>query len=256
MDSESLLPSPSLPTAPNNTFTTPTVSTRGICVRAGTIVLLLAFSLWANYEASKGFDLTVNNASTNTLAGRRFNLMFVSNGKAAKMLLESSNAIERILYPGNMYDKKAVRHVILELAGEKTTEVVQVKHCYKKEKPGEYLILIKPEILEEENVTMAMAAALYRAMAYVWLWDGTTATQTNIVDAIVEYIMFKFGFDSMSSKNINSSVGNLLMKCENLSDGFVGRLNNAVHELWYERMVDEALNLENLCLKHLQLASI
>ncbi|KAJ4818223.1 Plant basic secretory protein (BSP) family protein [Rhynchospora pubera] len=256
MDSETLLPSSSLPTTPSNPFTAPQLSTRGICVRAVTIVLLLAVSLWANYEASKGFDLTVNNASTNTLSGRRFDLMFVSNGKAAKMLLESSYAIEHILYPGNMYVKKPVRHVILELAGEKTTEMVQVKHSYKKEKSGEYLILIKPEILEEENVTMAMAAALYRAMAYVWLWDGTTTTQPNIVDAMVEYLMVQCGFDSMSSKNMNSSVGNLMMKCENLSDGFVARLNNEVHELWSERMVDETLNLEKLCLKHLQLASI
>ncbi|KAF3328848.1 Peptidase of plants and bacteria [Carex littledalei] len=239
---------------------TPILPTRAICVRAVTFILLIAISLWANYEASKGFDLTIHNASMNTLVGRQFDLMFVSNGKAAKLLLEASDVMERIVYPANMYVKKPVRHVILELAGEKTTEIVQVKRGYKKEKPGEYQIIINPEILEEENLTKAMAAALYRAMAYVWLWDSTTAAQRSVVDAIVEYLMVRSGrFNSTSSKNRSSNVGNFLQKCDNLilSNGFVARLNNAVHELPSERMVDQALNqlLEELCLEHLQLAS-
>lgn len=258
MDSESLISPPSLPTTPNNHFMTPILTTRAIYMRAVTLVSLIAISLWANYEASKGFDLTIHNASMNTLVGRQFDLMFVSNGKAAKLLLEASSVMERIVYPGNMYVKKPVRHVILELAGEKTTEIVQVKHGYKKEKPGEYLILINPEILEEEKATKAMAAALYRAMAYVWLWDSKTSTQRSIVDAMVEYLMVQSGrFNSTSSKNRSSNVGNFLQKCDNLSNGFVARLNNAVHELPSERMVDQALSqlLEELCLEHLQLAS-
>jgi Peptidase of plants and bacteria len=221
-----------------------------------TIVSLVVVSLWANYEASKGFDLTICNAPTDTLAGRRFDLMFVSNGKAAKLLLESSDAIKRILYPRNVYVKKPVRHVILELAGEKTTEIVQVKRGYKKEKPDEYLILVKPEILEEENATVAMEAALYRSMAYVWLWDGTTVTKRGIVDAMVEYLIVQSGFDSTLSKNRNSSAASFMQKCENRSNGFVARLNNVVHEL-SEHMVDQALDqlLQELCFQHLKLAS-
>lgn len=260
--SSSLLPPPSLPTAPNNKYhfiIAPTLSNvRGIFVRAVTIVLLVVVSLWANHEASKGFDLTIHSASNDTPAGRRFDLMFVSNGKAATLLLESSYAIEHIIYPRNLFVKKPVHHVILKLSGEKTTEIVQVKRGYKKEKPGEYLILVKPEIVEEENATVAMAAALYRAMAYVWLWDGTTTTQRSIVDAMAEYLTVQSGFDGVPSKTSSSSFGSFMQKCEKLSHGFVARLNNAVHErLWRDGIVDRALDqmLQELCLEHLQLAS-
>ncbi|KAJ4752637.1 Regulator of ribonuclease activity A [Rhynchospora pubera] len=228
-------------------------------LRLATLLALLLISVWANYEASKGFDLTILNAPTYTLAGRRFNLLFVSNGRAADMALKSSRFIEHVLYPlEEAFPRKPVRHVTIRLADDNITNDVIVSRCNNRAAAanGEYLIEISPSVMARKDViTEAFSLALQRGMAFVWLWDGYGTILQPIIDAMVQYlsVQYKFANKDYESNYLASTLAGLIQLCEERSSGFVARLNNAVREKWDEHTLTAAFSspYEIMCLSRI-----
>ncbi|PQM37182.1 uncharacterized protein Pyn_39938 [Prunus yedoensis var. nudiflora] len=99
--------------------------------KSGTINILVRFlsvffigllALYANREASKGFDITVINDIKDSVAGRRFHLFYVSNDKATRIILDTSNFVEHLLYPeAHAQPKKHINHVVLRLSSLNST---------------------------------------------------------------------------------------------------------------------------------------
>ncbi|CAL9099773.1 unnamed protein product [Musa textilis] len=105
-------------TVPNSRPPPAKSSNPNILVGLTIFLVVAAFSLLANYEAAKGFQIVVVNAALQTRAGRRFDLLFVSNGRATRLVVASSNLVQRILYPDDSFPRKPVDRVTLYMAGE------------------------------------------------------------------------------------------------------------------------------------------
>ncbi|KAJ3700894.1 hypothetical protein LUZ61_004599 [Rhynchospora tenuis] len=228
-------------------------------LRLATLLALLLISVWANYEASKGFNLSILDAPTHTLAGRRFNLLFVSNGRAADMALKSSRFIEHILYPlEEAFPQKPVRHVTIRLSDNNIMNDVIVSRCNSRAAAaiGEYLIEISPSVMAQKDViTAAFASALHRGMGYVWLWDGHATMPQPILDAMVQYlsVQYKLAYKDYESTYLTSTLADLIQLCEEKSSGFIARLNNAVREKWDEHTLTDAFSSpsEMMCLSRI-----
>ncbi|XP_077227544.1 plant basic secretory protein (BSP) family protein [Tasmannia lanceolata] len=263
--------------------------TSAIGVRLVSVILIATISLWANYEASKGFEITIINDAGNTLAGPRFHLIFDSNDKATRIILKCSEFVERILYPDVHHPKKPIDHVTLRLANRNftggTTVEVDVGASPKITKikgqdysipdqtiqdhqitnptiqntshtQRDFVIRISPSVMDEADVNMAMASAVQRGMARVWLWDGQNGAPLSLLDGIVEYVTMVAGFGpSLGSGRVTplesdggcwedknpTVVAHFLWYCERSKHGFLARLNQAMREQWHVGMVDEAL---------------
>ncbi|EHA8590757.1 hypothetical protein COCNU_scaffold023557G000010 [Cocos nucifera] len=208
-------------------------------------------SLWANLEASEGFDITILNAARpGTLAARRFDLLFVSNGKASQILQNASDFVEHILYPNELYPRKPVRHVTLRLAGHNLSEVV-VSDSDDSQRPGDFVIHVSPSAMADANPGLAFGSAVQRAMARVWLWDGRGAAPKWLVNAMMEYLTLSAGFASDTvplqpggscwREDEPARTARFLKYCEERRSGFMARLNRAMRKHWSEIMVDVAL---------------
>ncbi|XP_059664287.1 uncharacterized protein LOC132310064 [Cornus florida] len=66
------------------------VSSNCILLRVISVLLIGIISIWANYEASKGFKITIINEAADSPAGKRFTLLYVSNDKATRILLNQT----------------------------------------------------------------------------------------------------------------------------------------------------------------------
>ncbi|XP_010904913.1 uncharacterized protein [Elaeis guineensis] len=275
MDDQALLPmaihtptnQPS-PTVTNSTTNNSAASpsTLALLIRLVAFVSLAAVSMWANYEAAKGFEITILSADSHTAAGRRFNLMFVSNGRAARLILNSSDFIERVLYPSELYPRKPVSCVTLQLAVQNFTESVMVRPG---RHPGDFVILVSPSVMAEANVHISVASAVQRGMAQVWLWNGQGGAPRSLLDSMADYLTMAARLRQHLKHNdlsitTNAScwddgsyidVARFLQYCEERRHGFMARLNRAMQGQWDEHMVDSALGSPSreLCLAYLLL---
>ncbi|XP_008782162.1 uncharacterized protein LOC120103669 [Phoenix dactylifera] len=217
------------------------------------VLIFASISLWANLEAGKGFDVSILNAApAGTLAARRFDLLFVSNGRAARIVLNASEFVERILYPNELYPRKPVRSVTLRLAGQNLSGVVAVSHGDDPHLPGDYVIHVSPSVMAEADPGLSLVSAVQQAMARVWLWDVGGAPPKWLVDAMVEYLSLSAGFagnavplrpggSCWGEDEDPPSVARFFKFCEERRPGFVARLNRAMSKHWNDIMVDEAL---------------
>ncbi|KAG1330498.1 hypothetical protein COCNU_02G004660 [Cocos nucifera] len=228
------------------------------------VVILASLSVWANLEAGKGFDISILNAApAGTLAARRFDLLFISNGRAARILLNASESVERILYPNELYRRKPVRSVTLRLAGHDLSEAATLSHGDDPHLPGDFVIHVSPSVMAEADPGSALASAVQRAVGRVWLWDGGGAAPKWLVDAMVEYLSSLAGFsgDAVPLRSGGScwgeedpaTVARFFKYCEEERRGFMARLNRAMRKHWNEMMVDVALGSSSrrLCVAYL-----
>ncbi|XAR52796.1 hypothetical protein NMG60_11021072 [Bertholletia excelsa] len=196
-----------------------------VILRLVFIIFVGSLSLWANHEASKGFDIFIKNDSPDSVAGRRFHLFFVANDKAARLVFDASKFVETILYPRNtQVNKKQVRHVTLRLAGWNLNDKVIVESSAECDLDG-FVIHLSPSIMEETNVDEAMVRAVRQSMARVWLYDNNSPK--SLVNGMVEYIT----------------------SLAELKKGFIQRLNQGMRGGWGDRTVDDALGMpaQQLC---------
>ncbi|KAK1393382.1 hypothetical protein POM88_012438 [Heracleum sosnowskyi] len=109
-------------------------SSSDIVFRFFCIILIGTISLWANYEASKGFHITVINDEGDSFAGNRFSHFYISDDKATRIIFDTSKFVENILYPSDhvhhhqsQFFKKQVNHVILRLANQNMSADIVVE---------------------------------------------------------------------------------------------------------------------------------
>ncbi|KAE8663698.1 Carbohydrate-binding X8 domain superfamily protein, putative isoform 1 [Hibiscus syriacus] len=198
--------------AENGVFSSTTSS---IICRLLLVILIGTISVWANHEASKGFEVTiVNNPADNVSpAGRRFHLFYVSNDEATRIILNTSAVVENVLYPNQPHlTKKPTHHVVLQLAAagyNPSTNKIGVVNMSKGNE-SVYVISLSPSIMEESNVKYSVISAIQRAMARIWLWDGeSSAAPPWLIDGMVEYIWTRVRFshrDEETTLHLGSNI--------------------------------------------------
>ncbi|KAF3791550.1 hypothetical protein EJ110_NYTH14208 [Nymphaea thermarum] len=170
----------------------------GITLRLFTVFAVAAVSVWANHEASKGFDIHVRNEIADATAARRFHLLFVADDRIDRMVLSSSRAAERLLYGENAQKrKKVVKRVSITVRlsasdqpGNTAFFAADAGNCA--EQCFCYTIYVGSGILREKEdvwkVRRVVGSAVQKVMAYVWLSDGDGRTPAALLDGIAEYV--------------------------------------------------------------------
>ncbi|PON90700.1 Basic secretory protein [Trema orientale] len=246
-------------------------SSNGIVSRLLFLLSIGILSIWANYESSKGFEITIVNAAPHSLAGQRFALFYVSNDRATRIVLNATNFVENLLYDAvdQQPNTKPVSHVTLRLAGENFTGEVSVRSSGDGEESHHFIIDISPRVVmlrsKKADVDHAMESAVLRGMARVWLWDGESRAPPELLSGVVEYVAMAAGFGRESSLGPGGAaelsdkcgdggggrvwyedkdprvVARFLDYYEKREKGFIRRLNGAMKDRWHERTVDDAL---------------
>ncbi|KAJ1377236.1 hypothetical protein SESBI_49091 [Sesbania bispinosa] len=243
------------------------ISDNTIIHRILLVLFVAIISLWANYEASKTFDITLVNDIKDSPAGRRFDLSYVSNDKANRILLNTSSFVEQLLYPNNNnnkpYPKKHIESVTLRLTRRNLNTTATVSAAGKIF--NGYVIDISPMLLEDENYDkMAIVGAIQRAMARVWLWDGGSRAPIGLLNGMAEYLAELAGFRRERISGVGRElpecemgrrhgmwwedkdprhVASFLHYCEKYNKGFIRRLNEAMRDTWHDRVVDDVLGI-------------
>lgn len=229
-------------------------STQSIVFRVVTVVAVACASLFAQHEAAKGFGIDVVSAGGAGADGRRFDLFFVSNGRAERILHHASRSVERVLFPDASFPRKQVRRVTVRMAGHNLTAGATVDASAA---PGEYVVSLSPALVSGTGADAAdaVAAAVRRAVARMWLWDGRGAAPARVTEAMVEYLA---SFDvAAAAEPLSSSPSpssedreehhhrcmsaRFLRHLEGQREGFVARLNRAMRDRWSDAAVDAAL---------------
>ncbi|KAE9617047.1 hypothetical protein Lal_00035175 [Lupinus albus] len=227
-----------------------------IILRILFVLLVALISIWANFEASKTFSITLVNDTKDSIAGHRFTLSYVSNDKATRILLNTSSFVQHFLYPTNNhnYPEKNVNSVTLRLTRQNITTTVSTGEIF-----NSYVIDISHTLLEDDqqyNNKMAIVGAVQLAMARVWLYDGRSSAPSGLIDGMAEYVAEMAGFrrervsvtkcDGRRSWWVDMDprvVVGYLHYCEGYKKGFIQRLNQALKDTWYDRMVDDVLGM-------------
>lgn len=239
-------------------------SNTSITFRLLAVIVVGVISIWANREASKGFDITIINEAKDSPAGRRFELFYISNDKATRILLNTSCFAENILYPNTNFSldgKKQVQHVTLRLTTN-TTQRILVSVDTTNESNDEFVISLSSSVMGDTNIANAnhaIVSALQRGMARIWLWDGESRAPPSLIQGLVEYISMlagfgdaknyvggelpEFGHICWDSKDAGVTA-RFLEFCEVNHKGFIQRLNQGMRQRWDNRTVDDALGME------------
>lgn len=250
MDAEAPLLLPiditSVPSVPSST----SPSTRSIVLRIAAVLAVACASLLAQHEASKGFAVAVtNDAPRGSAAARRFDLHLASNGRAERALLRASRAVERALFPDASFPRRQVRRVTVRMAARNLT-AGGASATVRAAAPGEYVVSLSPGLVASSSAAVnddAVAAALRRAVARMWLWDGRGAAPARVTEAMVDYLAAAAGDDEAAVAAAEDAHGcgtfsaRLLRRLEARREGFVARLNRAMKDRWSDAAVDAAL---------------
>jgi hypothetical protein len=227
-------------------------STQSIVLRLAAVITVACASLFAQHEAAKGFAVAVaNDAPRGSAAARRFDLLFVSNGRAERALLHASRGVERALFPDPSFPRRQVRRVTVRMAGHNLTAGAEVHAAA----PGEYVVTLSPNLVASTSAGSAadaVAAALRRAVARMWLWDGRGTAPARVTEAMVEYlasVLAGHGAEAEAAATpLSPEDGHgcsmsaaLLRHLEARREGFVARLNRAMKDRWSDAAVDAAL---------------
>lgn len=223
-------------------------SDSGIFIRIFSVILVVAISLWANHEASKGFSITIINEAKETPSGERFSLFFESDDTAVRVLLETSFSVERLLYDGVPHRlRKPVNHITVRFYGNRSDVSVTSDASN-----GEYVIGLSSSLTGISEFRNGVRAALRRSMVRIWLWgDNESGASPELVAGLVEYLAVEGGerrrFDELGvypkDKESAYVVARWLDYCERRSEGFIRRLNHGMMRLrWDDQTVDLVSN--------------
>ncbi|XP_050226632.1 uncharacterized protein LOC126676465 [Mercurialis annua] len=233
-------------------------STFNIFLRLLTITSIGIISLWANHEASKSFDITIiNHIGDETPAGKRFNLLYISNDKAIRIIQSASSIVENILYPNSNFPKKKVSRVTLRLVSSNQTEPVKI--LTKTTTLDEFEIDVSPpsSTLTEnfKNFDSEFTWMVFQGMARIWIWSNSKSVAPSwVIDGLAEY-MEKFAelghFCLGSNKDEPKNVAEIFDYCEKIQKGFIQRLNQGLKDgWWHDFTVENGIGLtpsKNIC---------
>ncbi|XP_037428003.1 uncharacterized protein LOC119293731 [Triticum dicoccoides] len=229
-------------------------SGRSIAARYLAVALVAAVSLFAQHEASKGFRIdVVRGGGAAGAAGRRFDLLFVANGRAERVLHRASRRVEETLFPDPSFPRRRVARVTVRLmaGGNLTADDATVDAVT----DVEYVISLSPRLLSPSSggsssagAADAVASAVRRAVARMWLWDGRGAAPARVTESMVEYLATAIPDEPSSPAEEHASASNthcisprFLKHLERRRAGFVARLNRAMRDRWSDAAVDAAL---------------
>jgi hypothetical protein len=243
-------------------------SNSSIILRLLLITSIGIISIWANYEASKGFGITLVNDAKDSAEGKRFTLSYISNDKATRIILNTSLFVENLLYPNINDDtkKQVIHHVTLRLASNNLPNLVTVDTNTN----NEFVINISPSVLmgHPKNLDYAITSVVLQGMARAWIWDSESRAPQWLLDGMVEYINGLAGFGPVRNLGGHESlddqfgkfcsgdkdpmvVAQFLKNCERHEKGFIQRLNKALRDdhQWIGRTVEDVLGIseQNLC---------
>ncbi|KAK4398203.1 hypothetical protein Sango_1295800 [Sesamum angolense] len=240
----------------------PISSNSSIILRLSLVVFIGIVSIWANHEASKGYDITIVNESADTFLGNRFQLFYVSNDEAVRLVIQASKVVENFLYPDHdSRIKKPVSHIIVKLADRNLTDNIIVESGTDQI----FVLNISPLVMEGTNFGQAMFQALQRGVARIWLWDGRGNAPESLIHGIVEYMIdhlwaTRQRSDHDRAKPLRSAttcwkdgdsrvVAEFLDYCERRRPGFIRRLNHGMMDGWDDGKLDGLLGqpAQNLC---------
>ncbi|CAM8992566.1 unnamed protein product [Rhodiola kirilowii] len=161
------------------------------------LILIGLIAIWAGNESSKSFDVTVLNSSeTDSLAAQRFNLMYVSNGKAARILIRANRFVQDNLRIESNAEGN-IRHVTLHLSDRSMSSTVNVTESRNEH---EFVLTLNPSLLLQErksniDADVAVAAALLRGMTRVRMLNfcSESGADTSMADVkiIEESVILK-----------------------------------------------------------------
>lgn len=252
-----LLPGTSAAATPTSPNQSPFLSNHAVAVRLLLVAFIGITSLWANHEASKGFAVTILNNAKGSPAGQRFDLFYVSNDEATRLVLNASNFVENLIYPSQTFPKKKVKSVHLTLSLRDLPSNVAVEHL---DGGVDFVVYLSPSIFNDRNVNHAMSAAILRGMSRVWLWNGEGYAPPSLLAGMVEHITASAGF---VEKKYSGGVVTTLMACdpmwwkdkdptevaifleyqERQQKGFIQRLNQGLKSRWQDRTVEDAVGV-------------
>ncbi|KAJ0962616.1 hypothetical protein J5N97_027738 [Dioscorea zingiberensis] len=158
-----------------------------VLTRISLVFALAMVSIWANYEASKGFEIKVMNMATDTELGCQYNLMFVSNGRAERMVLNASEFIESVLYQDASFQRKRVSSVTILMSEDHTlmNNNVSVSLSHEGNGYSDFVIRLSAGIMAEtDNKHAAMAMAVHWGMAQVWLFNEPEFLREDMVQCL------------------------------------------------------------------------
>ncbi|XP_040380412.1 uncharacterized protein LOC102721084 [Oryza brachyantha] len=230
-------------------------SNASIVARVVAVLAVASVSLFAQHEASRGFHIDVVNAAPrDTVAGRRFDLFFVSNGRAERVLHYASRGVEEALFPDASFPRKRVTRVTVKMAGHNLTgdDGAVAAASVDGVAPGEYVISLSPGLMysTSDKAADAVAAAVRRAVARMWLWDGRGAAPARVTEAMVDYLASGANANAIEASPAADDndapqcmSARFLTHLERRRGGFVARLNRAMRDRWSDAAVDAALGV-------------
>ncbi|CAL1401679.1 unnamed protein product [Linum trigynum] len=235
-----------------------------VFLRLALILSVGLVSLWASHEESKGFQVQIFNDAGDSPAGKRFALFYISNDRATRILLNASTFIEHLVYAPDDHpnQRKPVRRVTIRLTatGNLTADEIVTSHG----SADEFVIRLSPSLMQGPTAgsrDTAIASALLRGMARVWLWDGGEESRAPlwVIEAAVECVSRMAGFGVGGSwERLPAEIGDggrrrlcwaettdartlagFMEHCERRSKGFIRRLNQALRSGWKDRATVE-----------------
>ncbi|KAL0399631.1 UNVERIFIED_CONTAM: hypothetical protein Sradi_2306400 [Sesamum radiatum] len=241
----------------------PISSNSTIILRLSLVAFIGIVSIWANHEASKGYDITIVNESGDTFLGNRFRLFYVTNDEAVRLIIRTSKVVENFLYPDHddSHIKKPVSHIIVKLADRNLTENIIVDSGTDQK----FVLNISPSVMEGTNFGQAVLQAVQRGVARIWLWDGRGNAPKSLIHGIVEYMIGHLWAKRLSPGHDRGKpprsaatcwkhddprvVAEFLDYCERRRSGFIRRLNHAMMDGWDDGKLDGLLGqpAQNLC---------
>ncbi|CAI0417842.1 unnamed protein product [Linum tenue] len=247
-------------------------SNSDVFLRLTLILSVGLISLWANHEASKGFQVQIFNDARDSPAGKRFDLFYISNDRATRILLNASTFVEHLVYAPEDHPnhKKPVHRVALRLASTSnlTADETVTNHG------GKFVIRLSPSLMQGLTAgsrDSAIASAVLRGMARVWLWDGGEESRAPswVIEAAMECVSRMAGFgvggswEELPAENGGGRrrvcwgettdarmLAGIMEHSERHSKGFIRRLNQALRSGWRDRAtVEEAagMTVEQMC---------
>ncbi|XP_054817331.1 uncharacterized protein LOC129317040, partial [Prosopis cineraria] len=150
-------------------------------------------ALWANYEASKTFSITIiNDAGIPQLAAVLLSLTSLTT-ESPDYSLNTSSFVERFLYP-DPFSIPQEAHIPrypppCSQKSHRPSAIVSAGR-----KVNAYVIDLSPSLLEEDNHKEEIVSSVLRAMVRVWLWDGKSGAPARLLDGVVEYVADLAGF--------------------------------------------------------------
>uniref|UniRef100_A0ACD5TD71 Uncharacterized protein n=1 Tax=Avena sativa TaxID=4498 RepID=A0ACD5TD71_AVESA len=239
-DTASVVPPSNKPSSPSGL---------SILARYLAVLLVASVSLFAHHEAAKGFRIDVVSAAPQgSVAGRRFDLLFVSNGRAERVLHHASRSVEDALFPDPSFPRRRVTRVTVRMDGGNLTAADATLDAAA---DGEYVISLSPRLLYDAKAVDAVAAAVRHAVARMWLWDARGAAPARVTESMVEYLATAVPdaaevdssspADAHDASNTRCISPRFLKHLERRRAGFVARLNRAMRDRWSDAAVDAAL---------------